>query len=191
MIYFYFVLSVVSAAAFVADMILRYMEKIKSFDYEKPLFKFKSGTAPSVPIYKFLPENLTMLIVFVMTMSATGALYTILGMDWFLSLLCGVSGGATVCFIIQYLIGNAIDSAKGRRLPKGEDASGLDGYAAEDIEAGGCGKAVFSYNDREYEARAANSGQIDLAKFDKITALYESGGFYFAVRSDKVYKEVE
>jgi len=188
MIYFYFVLSVISAAAFTADMILRYMEKIKSFDYEKPLFKLKKRT---VPIDKFLPQNLTMLIVFVLVMSVTGALYTLLGMDWFLSLLCGISGGSFACFIIRHVIMNTVAYAKGHKLPKGEDAAGLDGYAAEDIEAGGCGKAILFFEDREYEATAANSGRVDLAKFDKITALYESGGFYFAVRSDKVYKEVE
>lgn len=188
MIYVYFVLSVVSSAAFAADMILRYMEKIKSFDYEKRLFNLKSGI---IPAEKFLPENLTMLIVVVMTASVSGAIYTVMGMNWCLSLFCAVAGGMTVCFLIQHIGRNAVDSAKGRKLPKGEAAAGLDGYCVNAVAAGDWGLAVLFYNDREYKVRVAVLGEGDVSGDEKITALYESGGIYFAVRSDKVYKEVE
>ena len=41
MIIAYLAIAVVSAVAFAADMILRYMEKIKGFGLEKELFAFR------------------------------------------------------------------------------------------------------------------------------------------------------
>jgi len=188
MIYFYFILLVISAFAFTADMLLRYLTGIENFGVEKQLFKPKEHT---VPADKLLPGNITMLLVIIMTASATGALYTVAGMPGYLSLPCAVFGGMTLCFVIQYFVKNAVDRFKGRALPKGDSASGLDGYSLVDIEAGGWGRARLFWGDREFEVNAAVQGKTPVLSGEKITALYESGGFYFVVRSDKIYKEVE
>jgi len=188
MIYFYFVFLVVSSAAFTGDMILRYMENIKCFGFEKPLFKAKDGI---VPVYKLLPENLTMLFVFVMVFAATGAIYTVIGMAWYIALFCALCGGATFCFFIQYFGKSAVDSVKGRKLPLGDAAADLEGVSAEDIPAGSCGKAKLIHNGIEHEVIAAAAGGDDILNGGKITALYESGGYYFVVGSDKIFREIK
>jgi hypothetical protein len=164
------------------------MEKIKSFDLEKPLFKLKGR---DVPVEKFLPANITMLSVFFIAMSFTGEVCAFLGMVWYLSLPCSVAGGMCFCFFIQYFGENILDLLKGNRLPKKEKAAGLDGYCTDDIVIGGWGKAKVFYKEREYEVNAASSGETDILSGEKIVVLYESDGFYFVVRIDEVFKEIE
>ncbi|MDR0223286.1 MAG: hypothetical protein LBI38_07140 [Oscillospiraceae bacterium] len=188
MIYFYLILLVVSAAAFTADMILRYMEKIKNFSLEKRFFKFKGA---DIPAEKFLPANLTVLLVSLTAASATGILYELAGMRWYLSLPCFVAGGLLVCFVIQYFGENALNAIRGDRLPKGEDAAGLDGYCTEEIEPGDWGKVSLFYREREYEVNAATAGGKTVSRKEKVVSLYESDGFYFVVKSSEIYRDVD
>jgi membrane protein implicated in regulation of membrane protease activity len=182
------VLFVVSASAFAADMILRYMEKIKNFSMEKRLFKIKGA---DIPAEKLLPENLTMLFVFCVVMSATGILYEALNMKWYLSLPCSAAGGSFVCFIFQYFVENALKTIRGDNLPKGDNAAGLDGYCVEEIEPGGWGKVRLFHKEREYEVNAASDGEKSVSLGEKVVSVYESGGFYFVMRTNEIYGDAE
>ena len=197
MIYVYLILFVISAFAFTADCILRYMERIKSFDFEKRLFKVRFDT---VPLHRFFPKSLTVLLVAVVVMSAFGSLLLLLGMDWYLSVPCSVGGGLLACFVIQHLGRNAIDRIKKNDLPQGDEAAGLDGYCTQSIEVGGWGKVRLFHTgrsgvEREFEVNAVNAnagedGEGDIEAGKKVICVYEEGGFYFVVRVDKIYNEI-
>jgi membrane protein implicated in regulation of membrane protease activity len=186
--YFYYIILIVSVFGFIADLVLRYTVKIKSFDFHRRLFEFKNGD-PIVPVNKFLPDNLTMLLFTLIITSMAGVLFSFAGLAWFLSFPFSAAGGLTACFVVQYLWKNAADSVKKNNLPKGEDAAGLDGYCAEDIPIGEWGKVRLFHKDREFEAKGACAGETPLEKGDKVVAAYESGGFYFVFRIDELYKE--
>ncbi|MCL1867265.1 MAG: hypothetical protein FWF82_07645 [Oscillospiraceae bacterium] len=199
MIYFYFIIFVISASAFTADCILRYMEKIKGFDFGKKLFKISSE---NIPLDKFFPENLTMLILAVMVASAAGSGYTLGGLAWYLSLPASFGAGFLICFFVQYFGEGMIDIVMKNRLPKGESAAGLDGYCTESVKAGDWGKVRVLHTGksgvtREYEVNAvmassdaseeSDSPDKVLNVGDKVIVLYESDGFYYVVRVDKIF----
>jgi len=159
------------------------MEKIKSFDFHKKLFDVKANT---IPIHKFLPENLTMLLLSVMAASACGGFFDFSGMGWYFSLPCAIGSGLCICFIVQYLLENAVDSFKRNNLPKGEFAAGLDGYCVEKIETGDWGKVCLFHKEREFRVNAVTDGEIDIDEGEKVISVYENDGFYYVVRIDKL-----
>jgi hypothetical protein len=175
-------------SAFTADLILRYMEKIKSFDFDKKLHNIKSAT---IPLEKFLPENLTMLFLAIMVGGATGSLYDLAGLPWYFSLPCASAGGLAVCFAVQYMAENIINRIMENNLPGGENAAGLDGYCIEPIEIGGWGKVIFFHKDREFTVNAVNSAESEIQEGIKVISLYEKDGFYFVIRTDEVHKNVD
>ena len=173
-------------------MVLRYMEKIKSFDFEKKFFNLRGETPPLIPIDKFLPENLTMLLLAVMVASASGSLYDLAGLAWYFSLPSATASGLLMCFIIRHLLANAFDRVSRNSLPKGDAAAGLEGYCIEYIEADGLGKARLFYKERVFEVNAAQSAELDTSKAgiqvdEKVIVVYESDGYYFVVKVDQVY----
>jgi len=187
MIYVYIILSIVSVSALAADCILRYMERIKSFDFHKKLFDVRGNT---IPIHKFLPESLTMLLICIAALSGAGFLFSFMGMEWYFSLPCSVASGLCVCFAVQYLARNAVDMLRRSSLPKGEEAGNLDGYCLEKIGAGDCGRVCLFHKDREFEVNAGNAGEVEIDEGEKVVSLYENDGFYYVVRVDKIFDEI-
>ena len=189
MILFYLIVLIVSSVAFFADLILRYVEKIKSFDVDKKFFSIKSDT---VPIEKFFPENLTMLIFSIIVSSATASLADLAGISWYLSLPCGIAGGLVVCFAVQYIFRAVFDAVSGNLLPRGEKAAGLNGTCVETIdEHEEWGKVCFSYKNREFTVNAGSVTGSAVQKGEKVTAVYEQDGFYFVIIPEEVYKGID
>jgi hypothetical protein len=164
------------------------MEKIKSFDFKKRLFRIKGGT---IPVEKFLPENLTMLFLAVMVASACGSLYDIAGIRWYFSLVCASGSGLLICFTVQYLAENTIDSLKRNSLPVSEAAAGLDGYCVETIEAGGWGRVRLFHKDREFEVNAACVEDCGIESGERVIAVHENDGFYFVVKIFEIYNGID
>jgi hypothetical protein len=187
---FYIIICTVSAVAFTADCILRYMEKIKSFDLEGKLFKVRKST--TIPLEKFLPENLTMLLFSTAIAGALGIVYHSAGLPWYLSLPSVIMSGLFVTFAVQFGGFNFVDFILKTNLPKGDDAADLDGYCTEFIEEGGWGKVKLFHKDREYEVNAVCAlPDCEIDEGLKVICVCEQDGFYFVLLVDDVHKNVD
>jgi hypothetical protein len=165
------------------------MEKIKGFNFERTFVRFKGGT---IPIEKFFPENLTMLLLSVMVGSALGFLYSIAGLAWYLSLPCVAAGGAAICFAVQYVGESVLDFVFRNNLPEGDSAAGLDGYCTESIYEEDWGKVILFHKEREFEVNAANALEnCEIEAGKKVICVYEKDGFYFVTRVDEINKGIE
>ncbi|MCL2036740.1 MAG: hypothetical protein FWG83_05060 [Oscillospiraceae bacterium] len=200
--YFYLFLLILSTSAFTADLILRYMEKIKSFDFNGRLFESLKSKSKTIPLDKFFPESLTMLLLAVMAASATGSLYTIAGLDWYFSLPCALAGGMLICFAVQETLRRISDSFMQNNLPKGDEAAGLDGYCVEPFEPGEWGKVRLFHKEREFEVNAVHALESPpdtektkktekIEEGEKVISVYESDGFYFVVRVDRIFRDIK
>ncbi|MCL2071513.1 MAG: hypothetical protein FWH07_04665 [Oscillospiraceae bacterium] len=188
---FYLIIFIISSLAFIADLILRYIEKIKSFDVQKKFFNLSSEGFEGVPVEKFLPENLTMLVLSVMAASAGGSLLDLAGLSWYISFPCAVVCGLIICFFVQHLGDNAVDIIKRNRLPKGEKAAGLIGCCVESVEAGGWGKVRFLYKNREFTVNSACTADSGIDAGQEVIAVYEQDGYYFVTKADEIYKGID
>jgi hypothetical protein len=187
---FYIIIFVLSVTGFTADVILRYMEKIKGFDFQRKLFSIKSDL---IPIEKFFPETLTMLLLCAMVASATGFGLTLAGAIGLISLPCALASGMCVCFAVQHISEQIWNRLTKNRLPQGDSVAGLDGYCTDFIESGGWGKVKLFHREREYEVNAA-CADADLSSIDageKVIAVYESDGCYFVARADEINKGID
>ncbi|MCL1832019.1 MAG: hypothetical protein FWG45_03800 [Oscillospiraceae bacterium] len=192
----YIALLVLSAIGLAADVVLRYVEKIKCFGLEGKLFK---KTYDTIPLEKLLPENVTMLLITVMTAAAAGVIVNALGVPWYVSPFCAVSSGLILCFAVQYYAVNAIDAVRGNALPKGEAAAGLNGYCTVAFDEG-FGKVMLAHKEREFEVNAGlvketgegeNPEKSQIEQHDRIIALYESDGYYFVVKIGEIYTGID
>ena len=95
----YVLITVISLVSFTADMILRYMEKIRSFGMEERLHNIKGTT---VPIEDFIPHNITMLTVWGMTLGAFGIVMKLLGVHPFLSFPSSAAFACIVNFTVMH-----------------------------------------------------------------------------------------
>ncbi|MCL2020180.1 MAG: hypothetical protein FWG70_10555 [Oscillospiraceae bacterium] len=188
MFYFYLCLTILSAVLLITDIVLRSMEKIKSFGFEKRLFKFKSET---VPIEKFFPETLTTLLICLPILGAAGMILDSIGFVWYLSLPFSVMTGMLVCFALQYRLRAAINKHKDKILPRNDKAAGIQGFAAERIDGDDYGLIEFEYNDDVFHAPAVSVYGTTISKFEKVVILFEENEFYFVQSIKEVYEGLE
>jgi membrane protein implicated in regulation of membrane protease activity len=192
---FYLILLVVSTTAFIAGIFLNYVEKIKHFgvgEEGRKLFRLPVKFSEIIPADKLLPENFTMLLLAVMAASGGGSVYTMAGMPWYISLPCSLATGLLLCFAVQHYAEKVADTLKRNTLPRGEKASGLDGYCTVKFDDG-YGKVKLFHKDREFEVQAGvfEEDVGEIAVFDKVIAVYESGGFYFVVKPADVFTGID
>jgi len=188
MIYLYLIITVTAAIFLVADLVLLYMEKIKNFGMERNLFKFKGET---IPAENFLPENLTMSFVLFLSLGVAGFFLSLLNIEWYLSLPISISAGMLVCFIIQQPLRNAVNKKKGIVLPEKTLAAGIEGFAAEKIEADGYGKIEFEYKNVRFKAPAVSAYETMIPKFERVIIIYEEDGVYFVESIREVYEVLD
>jgi len=186
MIYFYLSVTVISVTLFITDMVLMYMEKIKSFGLEKKLFKIEFKI---IPLEKFLPENLTMIFVFFVILGGSGVFFELVNLTWFFSLPCSVFSGLLICFAVQYHIKHALDRVRKKVLPSGDSAAGANGWVVEEISADSYGVVRFEYKDSEFNVPAVSVNGTLIPEFEKIVVLFEESGFYFVESIKEVYDE--
>jgi membrane protein implicated in regulation of membrane protease activity len=190
MIYIYLIITVLSSALLITDMVLLYMEKIKSFGLERALFRLKGQT---IPAEKFLPETLTMAFVTFLSLGVTGMLLVFTGLEWFFTLPLAIIAGMLVCFIFQYFIRNAIDKSTGRTLPKRDKAAGAEGFAIEEINNAGDGYGLieFEYNNVRFRAPAVSAYETAIPEYERVIVLYEEDGVYFVQSIREVYEVID
>lgn len=173
--YFYLSVAVLSGTGLAFDSILRYTEKIKSFGLEKKLFKFEGKT---IPTEKMLPQNVTMMLVYFLSLGITGIFIDVLGAEWFLSLPCAVFSGFLVCFAVQYPIVLAVKKFKKREMPKGLEASGVEGHIVVPVTLSDYGTVRFEWKGDRYDAPAFSANGTPLPEYEKVIIILEENGCY-------------
>lgn len=184
MIYFYVVIIVLSGIGLAFDFILRYTEKIKSFGMEKKLFSFQGKT---IPVEKLLPENLTMVMVFLFVTGIIGCGFELSGIGVVLSLPCSIFAGCLTCFLIQYSFVSTMNKIKKLEKPKGELAAGVNGFLIEAITDDSYGKIRFEWKGISFEAPAMSVNGTELDEFEKVIIILEENGCYFVESVTEVY----
>ena len=184
MLWFYIIISVFAAMLLITDITLRYMEKIKSFGMEKKLFTFKGDT---IPIEKFFPENLTMVLAFSLTFGAAGMFLTFLGLDWYFVLPFAVMTGMILCFVVQEAFQRFIEKNTDKTLPTGDAAANLEGFVVEEIDGDDYGLIEFEYNDVTFRANALSANETPIPEYERVIILFEENGFYFVQSIKEVF----
>lgn len=182
--YFYLSVAVLSGAGLTFDVILRYTEKIKSFGLEKKLFKVEGKT---IPVEKMLPQNVTMLLVYFLSSGITGIIIDVLGAEWFFSLPCAIFSGFLVCFIVQHSFTLAIKKFKKREMPKGFEASGLEGYIVSPVTVSDYGSVRFEWKGDRYEAPAFSANGTALPEYERVIIIMEENGCYCVEGFAEIY----
>jgi len=187
MIYFYTAIVIIAAALIVTDIVLRQMEDIKGFGFEKRLFNFKGE---DIPIEKFFPETLGTALFCLFSTGTAGVLLDIIGFRWYLSLPFSVMSGMLVCFFLQHFLQSAINKYKDKTLPKGDKAAGVQGFAVEEINNTGAGYGLieFEYNDVIHRANAVSVNETTIPEFEKVIILFEEDGVYLVQSIKEVFE---
>ena len=158
---FYVMVTVVSAVAFTIDIILRYMEKIRSFGMEERLHKIKGKI---IPVEDFIPHNITLLCVFFMTVGTTGILLTLLKLNGLISfpvsVMCGMFANFAAVRILR--------KVRNKPIPKSVDLNGVEAVCTEDIDGDGYGEIEFLYNNRRYTRPALSENETDIKKGETV-----------------------
>lgn len=177
---FYIAAAVAGAVTLTADMILRYMEKIRSFGFETRFHNIKGKT---IPIEHFIPHNFTMAAVFCLALGITGIPLKLLGINGFVTFPMCLLSGAMVNFFIMHFIFPLISE---RPLPKKADLSECEAVCLERMDADGYGKVSVVWNGRKYEFPAVSANGHTIEKGESVVILYKEDGVCFAERPDRI-----
>ncbi len=180
---FYIVVTVVSAVAFVTDMVLRYMEKIRSFGMEEHLHNIKGRT---IPIEDFIPYNLTMLTVFLMAFGAFGIFMKALNIHPFVSFPLSLAFGCAVNFTVMHFIKPFFESISGDALGKDTDLSGYEAVCVQRIGGDDYGRIELVYHDKKYRFDAISENETDIGKGETVYVLYREEGVCVVEKQSEV-----
>jgi len=181
--YFYIVITVISVTSFTADMILRYMEKIRSFGMEARLHNIKGKT---IPIEDFVPHNITMLTVFGTAFGVFGIFMKLLGFHPFISFPICLAFGCIVNFTVMHFIKPFVASVSGDELAAGTDLAGMEGVCTQSIPADDYGRISLEYNGKHYEFDAISENETDIAKGEPIAVLYREDNMCVVEKQSEV-----
>lgn len=188
---FYIIVTVVAVVSFTADMILRYMEKIRSFGSEEPFHNIKGKI---VPVEDFIPNNFTMLSVFFIFFGALGITLKALGINSLIIIPCAVLTGAIANFLITHFLLPFIDRNRKDTLTAKDDISGLEAICTEKIEAEGYGRIRLQFKGRTYTFDALSANETDINANEKVYILHREDNVCFVEKeseiiSDEYFKE--
>lgn len=179
----YIIILVVSAVAFTADMILRYMEKIKRFGLEKELLDFHGKT---IPFEDFIPHNITMIFVFLMTLSLSGLIMDFLLIQWYFSFPCAIIAAMLFNFFIIKVINKGEKITK-KTLPKDFDFAGKEAICVDFIAGDGWGKVKLVYNNKDYIYNAVSANETDIDENDKVLIVMENDNMLFVEKNSEIF----
>ncbi|MBP5606197.1 MAG: NfeD family protein [Ruminiclostridium sp.] len=171
---FYILVTVVSVVAFTADMILRYMEKIRSFGMETRLHNIRGKT---IPVEDFIPHNLTMVTVFGAAMGISGIFLKLVGFHPFISFPIALASGCLVNFAVMHFIKPFISSVSGDELSDSTDLTGKEAVCSTRIGGDDYGRITLEYHGRKYEFDAISEYETSIEKGEKVYVLYRDGHF--------------
>ena len=176
---FYVMVAVIYAVAFTIDIILRYMEKIRSFGMETRLHNIKGKV---IPAEDFIPHNITLLCVFFMALGTAGILLTLLEINGLVSfpiaVMCGMFANFATVRIMR--------KTKTRPIPKTEDLSGIQATCTENIDSDGYGEIEFTYKNRNYIRPALSENETDIKKGEKVIIIMMNEDLCFVEKPDEM-----
>ena len=175
--------TVICTVTFAADMILRYMEKIRSFGMESRLHNIKGKT---VPIEDFVPHNITMVSVFGMAMGVFGIFLKMLDLTPFISFPGAAAFGSITNFTVMHFIKPIVANAQGDELSAHTDLAGSEAVCTEDIPGDNYGRIELTYKGRRYEFEAISEYETDIAKGEKVYVLYRDAQFCVVEKQSEV-----
>lgn len=180
---FYVVVLVLSVTSFTADMILRYMEKIRSFGMEERLHNIKGNT---IPIEDFIPHNITMLTVFGMSLGVFGIFMKLLDINAFVSFPCSLAFACIVNFTVMHFLKPFVASVTGDELSDDTDLSGMDAVCTQRIPGDDYGRIRVEYNGKHYEFDAISENETDIEKDDPVLILYREDNMCVVEKQSEV-----
>ncbi|MBR5091490.1 MAG: hypothetical protein IK093_18865 [Ruminiclostridium sp.] len=180
---FYILETVVCIVTFTADMVLRYMEKIRSFGMESRLHNIKGKT---IPIEDFIPHNITMLAVFGTAMGVFGIFMKLFGIHPFISFPCALAFGSLVNFTVMHFIKPIVANAQGDELSQHTDLAGYEAVCTDFISGDGYGKIKLVYKGKHYEFDAISEYETDIDEGEKVYVLYRDDRFCVVEKNDEV-----
>lgn len=177
---FYIVAAVVSAVTLTVDMILRYMEKIRSFGLEERFHHIRGKT---IPIEDFIPQNLTMAAVFVLTLGITGIFLKLSELNGFIAFPVSVMSGALVHFFLVHFL---LRRLRERPIPNNTDLSECEAVCTERAAPDGYGSVKVTWNGREYEFPAVCANEKAVEAGEKAVILYREDGVCFIESPERI-----
>ncbi len=176
---FYIAIAVISTVTFTTDLILRYMEKIRSFGMEERIHNIKGKI---IPIEDFIPHNLTLAALSLMSLGISGIILKLLGMHSLvtfpITVMCGMFTNFGAVRFLRFI--------RRRPLPKDADLSDTPCLCTEDIDGSGYGSVEFRYNGRKYEYPALSANETDIKKGEKPVIILINEGVCFVEREDEI-----
>lgn len=182
--YIYIAMIVLSTVSGIADIVLRYMEKIKRFGLDKSFFFFKEHL---IPIHRFVPNSLTQLILFVFSSGVFGLFSDNIGFTWYFSLPISFCTGSIVIYIFNSLCLTIDKKRNSCVLPKGDNAAELSGTCIEKIEGDGYGKVNFTYNNHVFVKNAVSANETDIEVGTVVIAVYENDDLYIVEKYSEIF----
>lgn len=176
---FYIIVTIVSTVTFTIDMILRYMEKIRSFGMEERIHNIKGKI---IPIEDFIPHNLTLTALFFMAFGTSGILLMLIPLNGLIAFPCTVMCGMFANFTAVRLM----RKVRSKPLPKNIDLSGTKCVCTESIKGDSYGEITFNYNGIGYTMPAVSENETDIRKGESALIIFISEGVCFIEREDEV-----
>ena len=179
---FYIIVTIVSTVTFTTDLILRYMEKIRSFGMEERIHNIKGKI---IPIEDFIPHNLTLAALFFMAFGAVGILLKLLDLNGLvvfpICVMCGMFANFFAARILKRIRRNP-------PIPKTADLSGISALCIEKIAGDGYGTVEFTYEGRKYTLPALSENETDIEKDETAVIILVNEGVCIVEREDEVIK---
>lgn len=183
---FYIVITVISAVSLTADMILRYMEKIRSFGMEEPIHNIKGRI---IPVEEFIPNDLTMLSVSALTLGVVGIILKLFDLSGFVAFPCALLSGSLANFLIVHFIKPYIGRATKKSLTKDVDISGEGAVCVEKIEKDGYGKIKLSYKNKDYFFDALSANETEILSGERVYILYREDNVCFVEKETEIISD--
>ncbi len=180
---FYISITVISLVSFGTDIVLRYMEKIRSFGMEERLHNIKGKT---IPIEDFIPHNVTMLMIYGSAFGIFGIVMKLLGIHPFVSFPMSVMFGCMVNFTVMHFIKPFFVGISGDELDEKTDISGMEAVCVERIGGDDYGRIELVYKGRKYDFDAVSANETDIEKNDPVYVLYREDGLCFVEKQSEI-----
>lgn len=176
---FYIAVTVVSTVTFTIDMILRYMEKIRSFGLEERIHNIKGKI---IPIEDFIPHNLTLAALSFMALGVSGIILKLLTMHSLvafpITVMCGMFTNFGVVRFLRFI--------RRRPIPATADLSDAPCVCTEQIDGNGYGTVEFRYDGRKYEYPAISANGTTIRRGERPVIIILSDGVCFVERESEI-----
>ena len=176
---FYVLVTIVSTVTFTIDMILRYMEKIRSFGMEERIHNIKGKL---IPIEDFIPYNLTLTALFFMAFGVSGILFMLIPLNGLIAFPCTVMCGMFTNFAAVRIL----RKIREKPLPKNADLSGITALCTQTIKGDDYGEISFEYEGSRYTLPALSENETDIIKGEKALIIFMSEGVCFVERENEI-----